>query len=168
MDKIVKNKKRFYLFLICLLVWRCVIFAFSAQPADESTDTSMGFGAKIAGAFIPGFKELTHEEQIEFLEPYDFIIRKSAHFCEYAVMGSISMLLMLQMYVRMKRRILCSVGISAFMACTDEFHQLFVEGRAGRIQDVCIDTSGATVGILIIAAIVFGVRKYRIKSGSHC
>ncbi|MDY4195397.1 MAG: VanZ family protein [Bariatricus sp.] len=165
---IIKNKKHLYIFLILILIWRCIIFVFSAQPGDESTDTSIGFGAKIVGFFIPEFREMSKEEQREFLEPYDFIIRKSAHFCEYAVMGMLSMLLLQQIYMKMKWKIFCSIGISAFMACTDEFHQLFVEGRAGRIQDVCIDTSGAALGILVT---VIGItviekicqRKTRIK-----
>ena len=141
---IIKNKKHFYVFLILILIWRCIIFAFSAQPGDESTDTSIGFGAKVVGFFIPEFREMSKEEQREFLEPYNFIIRKSAHFCEYAVMGMLSMLLLQQIYMKMKWKIFGSIGISAFMACTDEFHQLFVEGRAGRIQDVCIDTVSYT------------------------
>ena len=58
----------------------------------------------------------------------------------------------------MKCKILWSIGISAFMACTDEFHQLFIEGRAGRIQDVCIDTAGATFGILLTLIGVLGIQ----------
>ena len=39
---------------------------------------------------------------------------------------------------------------SAIYAVSDEFHQLFVEGRAGRWMDVGIDTTGAIVGIGIV------------------
>lgn len=34
-------------------------------------------------------------------------------------------------------------------AASDEFHQLFVPGRAGLITDVCIDSAGALLGILL-------------------
>ena len=54
-----------------------------------------------------------------------FIVRKCAHMTEYAIL--------------------------AFLyACTDEFHQLFIAGRAGQFRDVCIDSTGALIMILII------------------
>ena len=37
-------------------------------------------------------------------------------------------------------------------AASDEFHQLFVPGRAGLITDVCIDSAGALLGILLFLA----------------
>ena len=39
---------------------------------------------------------------------------------------------------------------SFLYACTDEFHQLFIAGRAGQFRDVCIDSTGALIMILII------------------
>ena len=35
-------------------------------------------------------------------------------------------------------------------ACTDEFHQLFIEGRSGRFRDVLIDTAGGFLCYIII------------------
>ena len=64
---IIKNKKHLYIFLILILIWRCIIFAFSAQPGDESTDTSIGFGAKVIRFFIPEFREMSKEELINEL-----------------------------------------------------------------------------------------------------
>ena len=40
--------------------------------------------------------------------------------------------------------------ISLIYACSDEFHQLFIAGRAGQIQDVMIDSIGILIGFLII------------------
>ena len=34
-------------------------------------------------------------------------------------------------------------------ACTDEIHQLFIQGRAGQLKDVLIDTIGSLTGIYI-------------------
>lgn len=42
-------------------------------------------------------------------------------------------------------------GISTAYAATDEFHQIFVPGRAGMVTDVMIDSSGALAGILLAA-----------------
>jgi VanZ family protein len=40
--------------------------------------------------------------------------------------------------------------VAALYASTDEFHQLFVEGRAGRFTDVLIDSSGALTALIIL------------------
>ena len=37
--------------------------------------------------------------------------------------------------------------ISLFYAVTDEFHQLFVEGRGSLVSDVLIDFGGSLVGL---------------------
>ena len=44
-------------------------------------------------------------------------------------------------------------------ACTDEFHQLFVPGRAGRFTDVLIDTTGGIIMLLFIALVTHVARK---------
>ena len=46
-------------------------------------------------------------------------------------------------------------GISAMLFCAtiaavDETLQLFVSGRAGRVQDTLIDCAGALVGVLVV------------------
>ena len=38
-------------------------------------------------------------------------------------------------------------------ACSDEFHQLFIPDRTGRLLDVFIDMIGASLGILILSLI---------------
>ena len=40
--------------------------------------------------------------------------------------------------------------ISVGFACTDEFHQSFVDGRGPSKRDVGIDSIGAFIGILFI------------------
>ena len=38
-------------------------------------------------------------------------------------------------------------------AASDEFHQLFVPGRAGSIRDVIIDGTGAVLGVCIFVGV---------------
>ena len=47
-------------------------------------------------------------------------------------------------------RYLFSFIFTALYACTDEFHQTFVPGRAGRIFDVGVDSAGAAAGLFIL------------------
>ena len=44
-----------------------------------------------------------------------------------------------------------AAGLTAFYACTDEFHQLFVPGRAGLLSDVLIDSLSAVLGLVVFA-----------------
>ena len=56
--------------------------------------------------------------------------------------------------------ILISFSITVLYACSDEFHQLFVPGRAGMIQDVMIDSIGIILALCLIA--VFFMCKSRL------
>ena len=50
--------------------------------------------------------------------------------------------------------IVCGWLIATFYAATDEFHQLFVDGRACMFTDVMIDSAGAAFAAVIILLIV--------------
>ena len=63
-----------------------------------------------------------------------------------------------------KLKVLGSVCYAFLYACTDEFHQRYVPGRSGEFRDVCIDTCGAIVGVLIIYVIVNIIKKKNKKS----
>lgn len=47
------------------------------------------------------------------------------------------------------KRMLFSLLIGIEYAILDEIHQLFIEGRAGKIEDVLIDTIGVSIGICV-------------------
>lgn len=49
-------------------------------------------------------------------------------------------------------------------ASTDEFHQLFVAGRSGQFSDVCIDTIGAVIAMLLLYGLIHLVQKRRTKA----
>ncbi|WP_244091652.1 VanZ family protein [[Clostridium] scindens] len=44
-------------------------------------------------------------------------------------------------------------SIAVFYTAVDEFHQLFVAGRGGRLIDVLIDSLGVVIGILVVRGI---------------
>ena len=45
-------------------------------------------------------------------------------------------------------------GAATLYAATDEFHQLFVPGRAGLPTDVLIDATGAALGLLVACSLM--------------
>lgn len=140
-----------------LLIWMVVIFLFSAQPASKSAELSSGVGRKVANILVRGFGDWEEVRQEKYIEGIDFFVRKAAHFTEYMILG---ILWMLCLQSRMgnnatfRKNMLFSVLASGLYAMSDEFHQLFVAGRAGRWMDVGIDTFGAITGILLIAIII--------------
>ena len=90
------------------------------------------------------------------------IIRKTAHFLEYLILG-FSLCLTVEDYRPPGRRedkpgartgkMFLPWAIGAFYAVTDEFHQLFVPGRSCQASDVVIDACGVAVGVAIAGLI---------------
>lgn len=135
-----------------VVLWMCVIFAFSSQEATESKKTSGKTLIKIASTISKDFKKLPPKKQIKKVEPYQTAIRKVAHFTEYAILGILSYIAFL--LHKKKKLVLSATTLCMLYAISDEIHQLFVKGRACRWYDVLIDTAGAFVGIMIILLII--------------
>lgn len=140
-------KKKYGLVLLTLL-WAGLIFSFSLQPADVSSETSMGFARKVIGWFLPNFLQYMDRMSKEQFDLFHYIVRKGAHFTEYFVLGIWSGLSAMQFSMRRKKA--AALGFCVLTASIDETIQLFVSGRAGRIQDVMLDGTGAAAGILLL------------------
>lgn len=135
-----KNK----IFAILAIAWMVFIFSMSAQPADESTNTSLRVGRLVCTIFVPHYRNMTEARQIALAEKIDHPVRKAAHATEYAVLD------ILLFSAIPDNRYLLSLIIGAVYASSDEIYQLFVPGRSGQVTDVMIDACGAAVGLLII------------------
>jgi len=72
---------------------------------------------------------------------WDLVLRKLAHVAEYAVLGAL--------LVRATGRSGLALALGVLYATSDEIHQTFVDGRAGRPLDVLIDTAGLACGIAL-------------------
>lgn len=137
-----------------LLGWMVTIFQFSAQPAVQSEKVSGGVAYRVVETYTRVFHVSCSEEKKQtWAEAVDYPIRKAAHMTEYAVLGVLA-LLCFAGYGR-KRRIIYPAAFftAAIYAASDEFHQLYVPGRAGRFSDVCIDALGAALGLLFVFAL---------------
>lgn len=119
-----------------------IIFLLSNQQALTSKNTSDNFIKNTANVV----SYLNNNVNTSFIiDNYTFIIRKTAHFTLYLILG----LLVYNVCKDNKKRIIISLFICIFYACTDEFHQLFVIGRSCEIRDVIIDSIGSFIGIVI-------------------
>ena len=52
------------------------------------------------------------------------------------------------------------------LLCSDELHQRLVPGRSGEFADVCLDTVGAMLGVLIVLAIALICVQIKKKKAS--
>ena len=127
-----------------------IIFLFSAKPAVSSAESSRTIAnavLNIAENFMD--PALWQEDRDNVLDTVDHIVRKTAHFMEYAILASA---IELHYWITKRkgiRFILLSILFSFLYAATDEFHQLFVPGRSGEFKDVMIDTVGAATGAFL-------------------
>jgi len=141
-------------------------YYFSDMPADESNETSEGFLGALFFIFGDGTVSLS-QALIEFLH---LVLRKIAHFTEYAAMAvsaafGIRGLIGSDCSEDKRKKLLkwLPILISFIYAISDEIHQYFVPGRFGTWYDVLIDTSGAAFGILVMSALIKLIKRRRIR-----
>lgn len=136
-------------YLLPVIIWMMVVFYFSNQPGEDSSDISKGVTAKIVNILTTN-TNLIDEDKIEIISKVDPIVRKMAHYTIYMVGG-----ILITNYINASyklgsnKKILLSILIGMCYAGTDEFHQTFIYGREGRIVDVYIDTLGVITGVSI-------------------
>lgn len=158
------NKKiKIIISIMLVIIWMAVISIFSAMPADESDKQSKGIIYIIAEKI-----EGKTADQIENIDALNHLIRKFAHGSVYFVLCILIMNLILQIKEKNYKFIyvLIAIGSCFLYACTDEFHQIFVEGRAGQFTDVLIDTLGATIGSALFL-LVFKLKNKKLNEDAN-
>lgn len=139
-----------------------LIFFFSTETADRSDRTSGIFARVAIRITYPDFDEMPETEQEEVFNVVQHLVRKTAHFTEYALLGLL-LRFCLQSWIGDKKRHLLPASwvFGTLYAVTDELHQLMTDGRAGQWTDVVLDSSGVLTGAVIAAVvIVLGSRAY--------
>lgn len=150
------------------IVWMCIIFAFSAQPKEESGAVSASFTYHMVSSTRTFFHlELSDARVKEISDAIEGFIRKVAHMAEFGIMSVLLYIWVGQWEMSFLRRAGTAAGATAVYAATDEIHQLFVPGRAGRFSDVCIDSAGAVAGVVVFALLVQIVKHVRAKREKH-
>lgn len=140
-----KLKKIIY--TILLLIMMAVIFMFSNQNAKTSQATSDKVASDIVNTVeIVTKNEIQKGKKESIIENTRFLVRKTAHFTLYFILGIIAYLLFTSYGV--KKTVYYSILFCFLYACSDEIHQLFLDGRTAKILDVCIDTCGSSLAII--------------------
>ena len=103
-----------------VFIWAGVIFSFASMSINQSESFSW----------------------------IDFVIKKSAHVTEYAILYWLLFRAMSQNNKDASRKVFIKVFVlTVLYALSDEWHQTFVPGREGTLRDVGFDTIGALISL---------------------
>lgn len=163
-----KNSKK-VIAIIAVLMWMMVIFIFSAMPSNESNSKSQG----TINSVIEKTLEVTNDSGITDKHPTQekmnkvvtFLnkpLRKVMHASVYLVLSILFYSCFYQFKISKWKNCILSIICSFLYACTDEFHQLFVDGRTSQFTDVLIDAMGAIFGIVFII-MIFKIKDFIIS-----
>ncbi len=137
------NKKKIIAWAL-FLFWLSLIFFFSSQNGNDSSELSNGFLKTLENIIhIP----LTNDF-------FSLLIRKTAHFLEYFLLALVTCNLVKQYRMLKGKEYLLIFLFCVFYAFSDEFHQLFVGGRASKALDVFIDSLGSLLGVIVYFLII--------------
>lgn len=131
------------------IIMMYLIFSFSGQDADTSSQLSFQVGVKVFSVANDTFDKGWSQKRIEQLsEKSQFYIRKTAHFTEYFVLA-ITVAFPLYVYgIRGLWLVILAGGFCIGFAGLDEYHQSFVDGRSPQKRDVFIDSCGVILGVV--------------------
>lgn len=134
-----------------LIVWMTIIFFFSNIKATESTKQSDSVIDKTIVQVVGSInKDMTIEQKESIIDIASTPIRKCAHLFLYFVLGLLICNIVKSADLGLKNTILISLFLCVAYACSDEVHQLFIEGRSGELKDVFIDSLGSILGIFCL------------------
>lgn len=150
--------------IVFVISWMGLIFYFSNQPGNTSSGTSNKV-AEIMVNILDIKNEKTQEEKQLIISKWDPYLRKLAHYTIFALGGLLICHMFYQFQVIHKTK--WSILIGCLYACSDEFHQLFIIGRSGRIVDIWIDTLGIATGVFVFLFLKESLKKIKNRGGNH-
>jgi VanZ family protein len=149
-----KRKISVAVFASLTIFMTAFIFGNSLQIAEQSAATSGRF-VSVLNAVLDFFGIESETDTLSF------IVRKTAHFLGYFVLGTFSSLFVLSL--SNKNILLVSSPLYCFIiALADEFiMQAMTEGRSPEWRDVFIDIGGAVLSVVIIFVTIKLIKRNR-------
>lgn len=133
------------------VLWLCIVWGHSLMTGDVSSAES--------DQLVPLFSIFGETDEL-FVT---FVIRKTAHFLEYAVLAALGRRMSIAWFGLSRVSWLVTGAIWAIIPCMDETIQLSVPGRTGKISDVFLDMVGGLVGLAVFEF----ARRKREQKGGH-
>lgn len=79
----------------------------------------------------------------------DFAVKKTGHVLLFGFMAILVYRALRGEGVDRFKAAIWAVGLATFYGATDEYHQMFTQGREARVRDVFIDGVGATIAAFV-------------------
>lgn len=135
---------------LVILIWMGLIFWFSSRTGVQSGQSSIPITTALSNLIQQG-------EKIDYsiFWQIEFYVRKSAHFILYGVLGFLCAVYFNHFRVSNKIKFLAATVLTSLYGMTDEIHQLFVPGRAGKLYDVLVDTLGGILGAAVVVIFIY-------------
>lgn len=127
-------------------LWAIFIFSNSIKPGVVSDEMSNPIVKKICGWFF----ELGMHFDVHLVT---LIVRKTAHFTEFFILGLLISICFSAMQKRMSHYTGSILFLCLLGGVTDEFIQSFITGRSADVRDVVIDFAGGLFALIIVAII---------------
>ena len=132
------------------IIMMCLIFSFSGQDADTSSELSLQVGIKVFSVANETFDKGWSSKKIEQLsEASQYYIRKTAHFTEYLILAITVAFPLYVFGIRGPWLVILAGSFCIAFAGLDEYHQSFVAGRSPQKKDVLIDSCGVIIGVIM-------------------
>ena len=144
--------------LLFVIIWMIIVFCFSNEAGEKSSNTSGIFTHKIV-TILTSYTNGDERTKINMEERLEPIIRKLAHYTLYTIGGMVILNYINTYNVETKKKIITSIIIGSVYSATDEVHQIFMEGRSASIIDIGIDTLGVLTGVCVFLCLL---KIYRI------
>ena len=149
--RLTMQKTEILLKWLLVLAWIGLIFSFTLQTAETSSDVSSG----LLMSLINGMRYVyPNIENVVDLDVMHTLLRSGAHFGLYFILGIFTANAVTSFFVRPLSVIGVSTGFSSFVGMLDEVTQYFVPGRAMMLSDIVIDGVGALFGSLFLVGIL--------------
>ena len=150
------GKRRFYTRLLwtLLVLTLCFIWGNSLLPRRESS--------QISGRLLELLRPLFQALKLDHITEH--VLRKLAHFSEFAALGAeLAGLFFLKRGRRLRSAVgaaLCALGTAALDECLQ-----FLSARAPMLKDVLLDFAGAVSGIALLTLLTSWISKRNRKNG---
>lgn len=148
-----------------------MIFCFSMETAEQSDQTSGSISREVVRIVHPDYDKLEPVRQKSIFDTIQHIVRKCAHFTEYMILGFVIRLCLESWFGHKMRRnrslAISGAAVAILYACTDEIHQLSIDGRSGQWTDVLVDSSGVLIGVTLGTLLIKALNgKMQTKKGN--
>lgn len=143
-------------FTLLTLAWCFVIWSFSIKDSEKSDAQSN----KVVEIVNDTIERVSGAK----VDASNRLVRKSAHFLEFALLGALIFVTLCLFKVRsLIKNYAIGLSISVVTATIDELLQLTSPGRSSQLTDVLLDTTGALVAFTACALIMRALYALRHK-----